>query len=664
MAEIPGAAKVKPRKILYVGDDQSYWFNVQKRFLSQFSKISWEFVRVYGKDPTEYQASFIEILEHEPAIVYIDFSTRLDEHLTIANFISRENTMEGVSLVGLVPEKGMINSVQSSGVDILHIKCGEFHDVVWQAVDLVFPTESGTPDFAIAKTLAETQLSDDFRIGYFSPTYVHCEGNLRLNKGDIIEIESEIPEKIVPSKFYIIKHIDSEDLYYDFKYSYDLEYVYVDEPDFEADAEAELLGVEDEDEQRKILEKAKAGINESRDIYKNRLKKAKKEVKEWIIENSDRSSPKITKILVVDKSLSILRNEPQPVDKQPYTFRFQTELKPTMNEIDQIRPNIIAIQFMGESFIDKEEVAPDIVLSEEEQRTADLVELKKAEELHMAQISRVIEKIKDMDDYQPFVIVFNSYKHTSKSLQDGYQYPLVMAHKGSMEMSIVLHMSQLYESKQRKAYEAKIKEKVEGLKKSDPNKYRKLTESDFKEKRYYVSKKNPLSFVSTNYPIELESISESEVTILSDLELEQKTYRLRTPCPYSVSIVPHPDGKMKNDVGGKSQYRGLIHTVGEEEKKTIRKYVNEIFFKPLSEERLKEKEAFKDLNQKVHTEIETKKAEVEAEKKAAAEEKLAEEAAAKEEQFVPEEESTPNAVIDFDDDESKDNDNDDKKDAS
>lgn len=664
MVTIPGAAKVKPRKILYVGDDQSYWLNIQKRYLNQFSKISWEFVKVYDRDSTEYQASFIEILEHEPSIVYIDFSTRLDEHLTIANFISRENTMEEIALIGLVPEKKMINSVQSSGVDILHIKCGEFHDVVWQAVNMTFPTESGSPDFAVAKALAETQLYDDFRIGYFSPTYVHCEGNLKLNKGDIIELESEIPQKIVPSSFYIVKHIDAVDLYYDFKYSYDLEYVFVDEPDFEADADAELLGIEDEDEQRKILEKARAGINEAREHYKTKLKKAKKEVKDWIIENSDRSSPKITKILVVDKALSILRNEPQPVDKQPYTFRFQTELKMTMQEIDQIRPNIIAIQFMGEDFLEKKEITPEVVLSEEEQRTADLVEKKKAEEAHMAQISRVVEKIKGMEDYQPFVIVFNSYKHTSKSLQDGYQYPLVMAHKGCMEMSIVLHMSQLFESKQRKAYELKIKEKVDALKKKDPNKYRKLTESDFKEKRYYVSKKNPLSFVSTSYPIELESISESEVTILTDLELEQKTYRLKTPCPYSVSIVPHPDGKMKNDVGGKSQYRGLIHTVGETDKKTVRKYVNEIFFQPLSKEREAEKEAFKDLNQKVLSEIEEKKAQALAEKKAEEEERLAEKAAAKEEAYIETEEAAPSAVIDFDEEPEEESDKKGEKDAS
>jgi hypothetical protein len=664
MATIPGAEKVKPRKILYVGDDQSYWFNLQKRYLKQFQKISWEFICIYGKDPTEYQAKFIEILEHEPAIIYIDFSTRLDEHLTIANFISRENTMDGAALVGLVPDKGMINSVQSSGVNILHIKCGEFHDVVWQAVDLTFPIDSGSPGFAVAKTVAETRLFDDFRIGYFSSTYAHCEGNLRLNKGDIIELESDIPEQVVPSKFYIVKHIDSCDLYYDFKYSYDLEYVYVDEPDFEAEADAELIGVEDEEEQRKILENAKSKITEQRNLYKNKLKNSKKEVKKWIVENSDRSSPKITKILIVDKSLSILRNEPQPVDKQPYTFRFQTELKPSMQEIDQIRPNIIAIQFMGESLLKKEAAVPDVVLSEEEQRTAELVEEKKAEEADMAQISRIVEKIKGMEDYQPFVIVFNSYKHTSKSLQDGYQYPLVMAHKGNMEMSIVLHMSQLFEAKQKKAYELKIKEKVEALKKKDPNKYRKMTQDNFKEKRYYVSKKNPLSFVSTSYPIELEAISESEVTILTDFELEKKTYRLKTPCSNSISIVPHTDGKMKNDVGGKSQYRGLIHTVGEEEKQTIRKYVNEIFFQPLSEERKKDKDAFKELNEKVSLEIDKKKTEIVAEKKAKEEEKKAEKEAAKEEAFVQAEEAAPSAVIDFDGEDNDNKDNKDNKDAS
>lgn len=644
MATIPGAPKEKPRKILYVGDDSSYWSNIQKRFLSSYSKINWEFIKVYDLEKEEYQRAFINILEKDAAIVYVDFSTRTEEHLTIANFLSRENSLKNQPLVGLVPEPGMIKKVQSSGVDILHIKCGEFHDVVWQAMNLAFPGESGTPDFAVAKTLAESKIYDDFRIGYFAPTYVHCEGNLKLNKGDIIEVESDIPKSIVPSNKYIIKHIDDSDLYYDFKYTYDLEYVYVDEPDFEADAEAELIGVEDEEEQKKILAKAKDSINEKREEYKARLRKSKKEVKDWILENSDRSQPKVTKILVVDKALMMLRNEPQPVDKQPYTFRFQTELMPTMVEIDQIRPNIIAVQFMGDQFIEtREEGEPvknedGLVLTEDEAKNFLAVEKKKAEEAHMAQISRILEKVKDTEDYDPFIIVFNSYKHSSKSLQDGYQYQLIMAHKGPMEMSIILHMAEMFETKQRKAYETKIKAKVAGLKKQDPVKYRKLNENDFKEKRYYVSKVNPLSFVSTNYPIEVESVSESEVTILTELDLEQKTYRLLSPCPFSIAIVPHPDGRMKNDVGGKNQYRALIHTVGEKEKKAIRQYVNEIFFKPLAEEREKEHEAFKELNDKVHTEIEKKKKEEEEAKAAEEAAKKAEEEAAKEEVFSADEE--------------------------
>lgn len=640
MAKIPGAPEQEPKTVLYLGDDQSYWSNIQKRFINQYDKLKFKFVKLYDSDEDTYQETFLEILDSGASIVYIDFSTRTDKHLTIANFLARENSLASMALVGLVPEKTMIRSVLSSGVDILHIKCGEFHDVVWQAMDRACPAEAGTPDFAIAKTLAETNLHDDFRIGYFAPTYVHCEGNLKLNKGDVIELESLIPEKIVPSKNFVIKHIEDQDLYYDFKYSYDLEYVYVDEPDFEADAEAELLGVEDEEEQRKILENAKNSINERRAEYKERLKKAKKEVKDWIIENSDRSSPKITKILVVDKALMILRNEPQPIDKQPYTFRFQTELKPTMQEIHSIRPNIIAVQFMGETFLeDWQEEGPvtqedGTVLSDEESRNFLLVQKKKAEEAHMAQVARILEKVKDMEDYNPFVIVFNSYKHSSKSLQDGYQYNMIMAHKGPMEMSIILHMAEMFESKQRKAYETKIKAKVQGLKKQDPVKYRKLTEADFKEKRYYVNKKNELSFVSTKYPIELESVSESEVTILTELDLEQKTYRLLSPCPLSISIVPHADGRMKNDVGGKNQYRGLIHSVGEEEKKTIRQYVNEIFFQPLAEEQAKEKEAFAELNDKVAAEIEQKKIEEEEARKAEEEARLAEEEAAKEEEFV------------------------------
>lgn len=611
MAKKSGVPKKKPRRVLYLGDDQSYWLNIQKRFRSQYSKFNWEFIKAYGVNAEEYQATFIEIFESDPSIIYIDFSTRTDEHLTIANFLVRENALSGIALIGLVPEQKMIKSVLSSGVDILHIKCGEFHDVIWQAVNLAYASESGETGFAIAKTLMETRLKDSFRIGYLTPTYVHCEGNLKLSKGDIIEINSKIPEKIVPSKRYIVKKIDDTDLYYDFKYSYQLEYIYVDEPDVEAESKAELIGIEDPEEQKKILDRFNSIGKEELNKYKDRLKKSKKEVKEWIFENSGRSKPKVTKVLIVDRSLSILKNDPQPIDKLPYTFRFQTELKPNMSEINAIRPNIIAIEFMGKPIIETVSDISDVVLSEEEQIKADLAEKRKNEESEMAQISRVIETIKALENYDPFVIIFNSYKHSSKSLQDSLLYPTIIAHPSNMEMSIVLHMSKMHETKKSKAAEAKIKIKIATLKKQDPAKYRNLTEADFNEKRYYVGKKNPLSFVSTYYPLELESVSESEVIVLSGIELEERTYRLSILCDFSIAIVPHPDGAVKNNVDEKFQYRGLIHSIGESEKKIIRKFVNEIFFQPLMEEKAKDLDAFNDLNEKVYKEIEKKKIEEE-----------------------------------------------------
>ena len=78
MANIPGAKDEKPRKIIYLGDDLSYWSNIQKRFVNQYNKMKWDFVKIYDKEADTYQETFLEILDSEAIICYIDFSTRTD----------------------------------------------------------------------------------------------------------------------------------------------------------------------------------------------------------------------------------------------------------------------------------------------------------------------------------------------------------------------------------------------------------------------------------------------------------------------------------------------------------------------------------------------------------------------------------------------------------
>ena len=136
-------------------------------------------------------------------------------------------------------------------------------------------------------------------------------------------------------------------------------------------------------------------------------------------------------------------------------------------------------------------------------------------------------------------------------------------------------------------------------------KYRALTPASFDQPKFYISKTHEMSYISTSYDVVILSLNESEVELSCDARLELKTYRLNFPIDMSIRLIAQPDGKpCKDGEGGKKIYRALIHSVGEEDKKNIRRHINEVFFSPLTEKRDKEVSDFKALNERIQKEIE------------------------------------------------------------
>ena len=90
-------------------------------------------------------------------------------------------------------------------------------------------------------------------------------------------------------------------------------------------------------------------------------------------------------------------------------------------------------------------------------------------------------------------------------------------------------------------------------------------------------------------------MTESDLTFSSQFELDIGTYRLDFPVAMSIRIVPIGGNTYELD-GDNRFYRALIHSVGEEDKKKIRQFVNEIFFSELNQKRIAEEQAFKELN--------------------------------------------------------------------
>jgi hypothetical protein len=602
---------VKIKKIFYVGADTGYLETIKSRFIHNYPSEKFDFPIISPRDTRLYQRIFAHLVTNSPTIIYIDFSLNRDAQLKLAQLITRETSLKDIPVIGLVEEKEHVIDCLSSGVSITHVKCGEYHDVVYNPMLLAFPKSVVKPQFAKAKFSKQVELIDDFRVGYMTKDTIHAEGNILLKPGDVITVDLDMPASLLPSKDFIVKAVDDKNLYYDYQYSYELEYVFVDKPEIKESDQEDILGETDPKLREKKQLEIQKRLKQQESEYADTLSRTKRKIRDWIQDKSDGSVPKKTRIMIVDPGLSIMKLD-KLMDEYPYAIRFQTQLSHNFQELMRLRPNIIAFQFIRDDLFDpyqdwlnppkknakrdsSNETDPELTIEEIEIR--DKV-INDEAELARQELIRLISFIKQLGDYNPFLIIFNCNKYTSSAFQESFKYPLVLTHKSTVELGIITHMAQVLEKKQEDGYNLKLAQKISALKTKDPQKYRNLKPSDFEEVRFYIRKSSSLSHGSYRYPVTIETLTESELTFNTEAELDLTSFRLSFPLDLSIALVPNGDGK-KYEVNGKLKvYKALIHSVDEIDKKGIRRYVNEIFFNPLNEKKAQEAKKFQEVQEK------------------------------------------------------------------
>lgn len=598
------------KSIFYIGDDKSYWHTVMSRIRRDFSKLEFNFRHISNSEFEHYQHLFLELITRPPSVLYLDFSLMPDSYLKLANLLKLENSFKHIPIVGLVDKKEKIEACIFAGVDVIHVKCGEFHDVVYDPFKITFPKLVEDPQFAKATFNREVFLITDFRIGYITPTYIHAEGNMELEEGSLIELNTHIPKKLVPSRWYRVKTIDDKNLYYDYKFSYDLEFVFVDEPEDEvAKAQEETEGM---DQARVDLAIKQARQNQKIKMaeYESDLYKSKKDTRQWVEENMGEAGAKMTKIMILDTKLDFLKNTQKNLDEHPFTTRLQTKFSENYHEIYTLRPDIIATQFYDPAALtvkleeefntfthqDGTPLTDDEITVEKEKYLDNLKKNAEGEALDL--LSDLVKKIKTFEGYRPYIIVFQCSHYESKTIQESLKYPFIISNAGPLYLRHVVHMAEAYEKRNNQKFLDHVHKKIAELKAKDPRKYRNISEFDFKEKRYYISRKDALSRANFRHKIQLQSMTESSCTFYCEKNLSLDTYRLDFPVDLSLTLIPLDETKDKEKSGDGYIYNGLIHSVGELEKREVRKFVNEIFFSDLNSKRQEEQEAFKKLNKK------------------------------------------------------------------
>ena len=214
----------------------------------------------------------------------------------------------------------------------------------------------------------------------------------------------------------------------------------------------------------------------------------------------------------------------------------------------------------------------DVVLTEEE------VKKKELYENEMRQLIKIIRTIKDTERYNPFLILFGCPFFSSKEFQNNFGYENSITNAKNFDLDSLLKMATLFEKANKEKEETLLNDKMEILKKKSPKKYRILRRQNIGNNTLYIEKFNKLSNLAYSCPIYVEQVDENQIILSSKLKLEEGNYDIKSPVVVSIRIIPLEEGKdqkKKKKEEEKYRYRGLIHSVGEEEKKILRQYINE-----------------------------------------------------------------------------------------
>ena len=527
----------------YFGDDEAY-FKTLHGEMRLHCRMAFDLKKVYESDEKKIQSLFLTIYKTKPACIFIDFSKNTQDYLHLARIIARTPLEHSMVTVGLVdylsPPEVLMESI-ATGVSLTHIKSAESFDVVYDMMSLLAPGQMAH-GFATASLKENWDAGIPVKIGYIHNEGLHFETDYKLSKGaNIILNHHWSQKKTVPSKTVTINNITSMNIFYQFKYAVDAEFMFIDE--FLPPEGMEPATIEEKKAEREDL------------IHYHR-----KQLNRWIDDNLSRSFEKRAKVLVVDNEFKFYQDQ-QRTDKHPYTIRCVPFLQDVGLELDRFQPQVIAFA------IDKPE-------KDTPKNTPQALE-------------HLVNAIKNkFSDISPFIIIFNT-EFSSKQCQDNLQYANIMAVKGEMSVDLLVRMADIFDKKLATMPIAVPKNN---------------------EKRVYIKKTNSASISEIMIPVTVVKLSETDMIFQTDVPLVVgSNLHMTEPVDMFVNV------QLTKNQGKVPEYHGLIHCLGEDDKKELRRYVNTVFFRDHDAQVNAEAEEFKKLNEaKLQEKLENGSADTEA----------------------------------------------------
>ena len=542
-------------KIVYIGGDENFFINIQEKFRELFPSIETDFERFHSTDDKVIQSYILKIREIKPKLVLIDFSQNDRAMLHITRIWKRQNFYQDINFIGLSDYKqnrSMVVKAIMTGMACIHIKSLEFESLIYDIAIMAFPGQIENHGFATAEMNDPIHAFYPCKLSLINENFLRFESSVPLKAKQVVRLHTYWDrQKIIRSNLMMCVDQSQENLYYNYKYNQILQMAHA-EPVQQTD------NMTKEDFEEKQLKRQEI-VQESR--YK---------LRKWVLDNQLNSRPKYLKAYVIDKSGIFFDMQPL-ADSYSFVYRIQPFIANAKREITNIKPQLIIYNLEN---VDKETL----------EANADIAHTFNDSRMFQHLIKSTKEVCKDQ---LPIIVCFNSGQYDSAYMQKVFNYPSILAVKEEMTMELTLKMSEMLKKK--------IVPNLPQPKKGD----------------IYLDKSTELSYGEIESDITLLGVSENDIYFNSLEPIEPGTViRVSLPVPMYITVLPAPEHTTIS-----SQYYGIIHGIGEEERKELRRFINSVFFRGLNTEKANDAEEVAKLKQQY---VQKQQAEVEERKKIAA----------------------------------------------
>lgn len=518
------------KKILYIGQDESFFQQLKEKFGFTYKYYNAEFEKDFSEDEVEIQSFILKIKEMRPRLVILDLSENVEAYLHLSRIWTRYNFHLKIRIMGVTPAEknnNLLKRAVSAGMSAVHVKSQDLYSLMYTIIALGFNDQLENHIFAKAKLSDTVNSYYPCQVNMISDGFIQVESNVHGEHGKEFRLLNHWSENsIINSHYVTLMSQSNKGLYYNYTYSQRYEFLHAD-----------------------ILpDPATVAPNEYEELSQRRdgiIGSSKHRAKKWASDNTVDSSPKFFKLYVVDKEAKFY-DEQKLTDKYPFVLRSQPYMENADKELSALRPNMIIYNLED---LDKEELEglSDIAFMFNDTRM----------------LQHLVKKTKQyLPDIKPMIVVFNAPNHDTEYLQKVLNYKNIVSFKEQLSTEAVVKMTELYYKR---------------IEKDLP----KITRGEI-----FVKKEHPGSYAELESQIQLISCSENDIYFNTTDELEDDTViKVNSPVQMYFTICKPPRTSRIQ-----SQYYGVLHSINEEDKKELRRYINSVFFRGLDLSKAKDRE--------------------------------------------------------------------------